>query len=40
MKFGVVFPAYAGVNPIAAYADTDIDSIPRVCGGEPKKVGY
>ena len=31
----VVFPAYAGVIPVAHKRDHPADSVPRVCGGDP-----
>ena len=36
MKRFRVFPVYAGVIPIASHSGNTIDSVPRVCGGDPQ----
>ncbi len=34
-SFLSVFPAYAGVIPVAKWENNKSERVPRVCGGDP-----
>ena len=36
--FPLIFPAYAGVNPLFNVGGKDRFNLPRVCGGEPAEL--
>ena len=35
----MVFPVYAGVIPVVPLIGYVSSCVPRVCGGDPKKIG-